>query len=141
MCEIHITSDYIALLCILRLSLLEFSWDKMKRALQQTLFAVSKEKDHFNNSLTGINLVFNKEGVVFAATDGHRLVRHQLLSTLENPPQHTTSLPSKGMLLLSQLLSGFEGELTLTVDAGGTFFRFGSFGVTGEAFGENLSPF
>ncbi len=108
-------------------STLNFSAEKMKRALQQTLFAVSKEKDHFNNSLTGINLVFNKEGVVFAATDGHRLVRHQLLSTLENSPQHTTSLPSKGMLLLSQLLSGFEGDLTLTVDEGTTLFHFGSF--------------
>ncbi|MGB0356971.1 MAG: DNA polymerase III subunit beta [Cytophagales bacterium] len=86
-----------------------------KNALKKTLFAASKDEMHPN--ICGVNLSFYADMIVFAATDGHRLVRYQLKHAIQETFPSIT-LPAKATQLLLSLFSNNALEqIRLHIDA------------------------
>lgn len=83
---------------------------QLKKALDQTAFAVSKEA--IRPAMMGLLFEFNIDGLRFVATDGHRLVRYSLLSEKSEIPEQYV-VPERATSVLSKLLGEGEAEIAL----------------------------
>jgi DNA polymerase-3 subunit beta len=94
-----------------------------KKALKQTIFAASKDDMHPN--ICGLHVAVNPDGMVFVATDGHRLARYRVNRPLDFLPESRT-LASKSIQLLIQLLSDQSEALSFFIDKKHVHFWSGS---------------
>ncbi|MDP2304083.1 MAG: DNA polymerase III subunit beta [Ignavibacteria bacterium] len=83
---------------------------QLKKSLDQTSFAVSKEA--IRPAMMGLLIEFNMEGLRFVATDGHRLVRYSLLSEKSEIPEQYV-VPERATSVLSKLLVEGNVEVAL----------------------------
>ena len=87
---------------------------QFKKAVKQTLFAASKKND-VHPQICGLNITLNPDkGLTFAATDGFRLVRHDINHEIKTA-YHSLTLQSKSMQLLLQLLPSSEKEMQMVI--------------------------
>jgi DNA polymerase-3 subunit beta len=89
----------------------------LKRALEQTSFAMSKED--MRPAMTGTLLEFTSEGLKFVATDGHRLVR-LIYKNIKSRSEEQYIVPERAISVLSKLL----GETDVKVYLGKSHISF-----------------
>ncbi|MEM1128824.1 MAG: DNA polymerase III subunit beta [Bacteroidota bacterium] len=92
----------------------------LKRAIQKTSFAVSK--DALRPAMMGIYFQIQADGGRTVATDGHRLVRLQLEDLTSSDPLNFI-VPDKALTLAGRVAG--EGTCTITVDGNHAGFNFG----------------
>ncbi len=80
----------------------------LKRALDQTSFAMSKED--MRPAMTGTLFEFSDDGLRFVTTDGHRLVK-LILKNIKRDSFDQYIVPERAITVLSKLLS--EGDVKL----------------------------
>jgi DNA polymerase III subunit beta len=84
--------------------------DVLKRAIQKTIFAVSK--DELRPSLMGVLFQIRKESLTTVSTDGHRLARFEH-GKFSSPIETDVIIPAKALGVLAKLTDGEEVSLTL----------------------------
>jgi DNA polymerase-3 subunit beta len=83
----------------------------LKRAIDQTSFAMSKED--MRPAMTGTLFEFSNEGMRFVTTDGHRLVKYVYKNiTTEKTEQYI--VPERAISVLSKLLSETDVKIYLS---------------------------
>jgi DNA polymerase III subunit beta len=83
----------------------------LKRAIDQTSFAMSKED--MRPAMTGTLFEFTADGLRFVTTDGHRLVRYVYKNIkIENNEQYI--IPERAISVLSKLLSESDVKIYLS---------------------------
>jgi DNA polymerase III subunit beta len=78
------------------------SGKSLKRALEQSTFAIGKEP--LKAAMTGLLFDFTDEGLKFVATDGHKLVRF-INKTIRFSEPEQIIVPEKAISILSKLLT------------------------------------
>ena len=94
--------------------------DLLKRAVQKTGFAVSR--DALRPAMMGIYFNIDADSGRTVATDGHRLVKLQL-DTLKSSSAVDFIVPEKAMALVSRVAG--DGDCTMAVDGSYASFDFG----------------
>lgn len=97
--------------------------NSLNRALSNTLFATSN--DEMRPSMSGVFLQLKSDKTVFAATDGHRLVRYQR-ADLISPNETSILLPRKALQIVKALLPSDKTLLKLNFNSSNAFFEFGN---------------
>jgi DNA polymerase III subunit beta len=92
-------------------------------AINKTLFAVSN--DDLRPAMTGVYFELDKKGIVFVATDAHRLVRYRR-KDVSCPKSDNFIVPKKPLNLLKGALPDNEDELTLSYNSNHLFVNHGS---------------
>ena len=95
----------------------------INRALGNTLFATSN--DELRPSMSGVFLQLKSDRTVFAATDGHRLVRYQR-KDLTSPNETAILLPRKALNVVKGLLPSDKTPVKLNFNSSNAFFEFGN---------------
>jgi DNA polymerase III subunit beta len=80
----------------------------MKKAIDQTSFAMSKED--MRPAMTGTLLEFSEEGLRFVTTDGHRLVKY-VYKNITAGEEEQYIIPERAISVLSKILD--QGELKI----------------------------
>lgn len=93
----------------------------LNRALSNTLFATSN--DDMRPSMSGVYLQLKSDKMVFASTDGHRLVRYQR-TDLSSPNETAILLPRKALTVVKGLLPGDKTQVKLNFNSSNAFFEF-----------------
>ena len=89
----------------------------LKRAIDQTSFAMSKED--MRPAMTGTLLEFTTEGLKFVTTDGHRLVR-LIYTNFKSGSEEQYIIPERAISVLSKLL----GETDVKIYLGKSYITF-----------------
>jgi len=82
----------------------------LKRAIDQTSFAMSKED--MRPAMTGTLLEFTSEGLKFVTTDGHRLVR-LVYKNVKSGAEEQYIIPERAISVLSKLLAEADVKIFL----------------------------
>ncbi|MCW8805190.1 MAG: DNA polymerase III subunit beta [Ignavibacteriaceae bacterium] len=82
----------------------------LKRAIDQTAFAMSKED--MRPAMTGTLLEFTSEGLKFVTTDGHRLVR-LVYKNVKSGTEEQYIVPERAISVLSKLLGETDVKIFL----------------------------
>ena len=93
----------------------------LKRAVDKTSFAVSK--DALRPAMMGVYFQLNPEGGRAVATDGHRLVK-LVMEELTSPSSLEFIVPAKALKLVGKVAP--DEECTIAVDDGHVRFQLGS---------------
>lgn len=93
---------------------------KLKRAIQQTSFAVSQ--DESRASLTGILLQLHEEGLRFVSTDTHRLCLVDCELT-ESQGETQAIVPGRAMAELQRVVEDEEGTVDVAVSHSQILFK------------------
>lgn len=83
----------------------------LKKALDQTAFAMSKED--MRPAMTGTLLEFSKEGLRFVSTDGHRLVKF-INKTFVSELQEQYIIPERAIAVLLKSLGDMDVKIYLS---------------------------
>jgi DNA polymerase III subunit beta len=83
----------------------------LKKALDQTSFAMSKED--MRPAMTGTLFEFSEEGLRFVTTDGHRLVKY-VSKTLHSDTEEQYIIPERAISVLSKILDQKEVKINLS---------------------------
>jgi DNA polymerase-3 subunit beta len=83
----------------------------LKKALEQTSFAMSKED--MRPAMTGTLIEFTKEGLRFVATDGHRLVKF-INKSFTSDVQEQYIIPERAISVLLKQLSDADVKIYLS---------------------------
>lgn len=89
----------------------------LKRAVDQTAFAMSKED--MRPAMTGTLFEFTSEGLKFVTTDGHRLVR-LIYKNIKTSTEEQYIIPERAISVLSKIL----GETDVTIYMGKSHIAF-----------------
>ncbi|HPI36739.1 MAG TPA: DNA polymerase III subunit beta [Ignavibacteriaceae bacterium] len=87
---------------------IEINGKILKKAIDQTLFAVSKEA--MRQAMLGLLFELTPEGIKFVATDGHRLVKYQN-KTFPFATEDKYVIPERAVTVLSKLIP--EGDVKI----------------------------
>ncbi len=100
------------------------SASELSALINKTKFAVCNDIDRY--SLNGIYFHVKGSSLLSVATDGHRLAKMEI--TLPDGAQNIPGviLPKKTAHELSRLLSGFEGEVEVSISRTKIHFSFGN---------------
>ncbi|MFT5142300.1 MAG: DNA polymerase-3 subunit beta [Rhodothermales bacterium] len=112
-------ADYPALPELAESDKIETTGTLLRRAIQKTGFAVSK--DALRPAMMGIFFQINSEGGKAVATDGHRLVKLSLES-MKTESELQFVVPEKAMALAAKVAD--DGPCTISVDGGYVAFDF-----------------
>ena len=112
-------ADYPALPELTESDRIETSGSLLKRAIQKTGFAVSK--DALRPAMMGIYFQINADGGRAVATDGHRLVKLSMDAVTADTPMQFV-VPEKAMALAAKVAA--DGDCTVSVDGGYVAFDF-----------------
>lgn len=85
----------------------EVEASSLSSLISKTLFAVGT--DELRPAMTGVNVQMGKNGIIFAATDAHKLVRYTK-SDITSSTEASYILPKKPLTLLKNTLSIGEKE-------------------------------
>jgi DNA polymerase III subunit beta len=80
----------------------------LKRAIDQTSFAMSKED--MRPAMTGTLFEFTKEGLKFVTTDGHRLVKY-IYKSVKSDTDEQYIVPERAISVLSKLLTDSDVKI------------------------------
>lgn len=116
----HDGADYPAIPELGDAQFIETDGKFLRRAIQKTSFAVSK--DALRPAMMGIYFQIEQDKGRTVATDGHRLVRLTLKEMTSTEPLNFI-VPEKAMALASRVAS--DGPCRITVDGGYAGFDFG----------------
>jgi len=83
----------------------------LKRAIDQTSFAMSKED--MRPAMTGTLFEFSEDGLRFVTTDGHRLVRY-VNKGIKSKKEEQYIVPERAISVLSKLLSETDAKIYLS---------------------------
>lgn len=89
--------------------------------LERTIFATGD--DQLRLVMNGVYFDLTPEHAVIVASDGHKLVRNQVLG-VQVPEQKSFILPKKPALLLKNILNRDETEVTIQFDGRNAVFSF-----------------
>ena len=79
-------------------------------AISKTIFAAGN--DDLRPVMSGVFFQFSPEGLIFVATDAHKLVRYTR-NDVKSSSAASFIVPKKPMNLLKSLLQNFDGEVTI----------------------------
>ena len=96
---------------------ISLSGKELKKAIDQTSFAMSKED--MRPAMTGTLLEFTSEGLKFVTTDGHRLVR-LIYNDVKSGSEEQYIIPERAISVLSKLL----GETDIKIFLGKSHITF-----------------
>ena len=101
----------------------------MEEALRNTKYAMSSEETRYY--LNGIYLHGAEDGLLAAATDGHRLAR-TAVNTGDEPLRGMPNviMPRKAVGELAKLIGEFDGEIEISVSPNKIGFDIGSLSLT-----------
>jgi DNA polymerase III subunit beta len=125
-------ADYPALPALEDVREIETGGGMVKRAIQKTAFAVSK--DALRPAMMGVYFQIRPEHTRAVATDGHRLVKLVLEGITSETPLDFI-VPEKALALTNRV-AGEEAPCTLRVGGGYVAFDFGSVRVMGRLIDE-----
>lgn len=89
---------------------ISFSGKDLKKAIDQTSFAMSKED--MRPAMTGTLLEFTSDGLKFIATDGHRLVR-LVFNNVKSGSEEQYIVPERAISVLAKLLGETDVKIYL----------------------------
>lgn len=95
--------------------------DILATAIQKTIFATGN--DDLRPVMSGVYFDFSPEGLIFVATDAHKLVRYERRDIQANQKSEFI-MPKKPLNLLKGILSGSENEVTIEYNENNVKFSF-----------------
>ena len=115
---------------------ISISGTELKKAIDQTSFAMSKED--MRPAMTGTLLEFSEEGLRFVATDGHRLVKF-INKKIKNTKEEQYILPERAITVLSKLLT--EEQIKVNFSKTNVAFHFGEIEFISRLIGEKYPAY
>lgn len=100
---------------------ISFMGDILATAIQRTIFAVGN--DDLRPVMSGVYFDFSPEGLIFVATDAHKLVRYER-QDIQASEKSEFIVPKKPLTLLRNTLSGSESEVTIEYNESNAKFSF-----------------
>lgn len=95
--------------------------DVLSRAITKTIFATGN--DDLRPVMSGVFFDFSEEGLIFVATDAHKLVRYKRTDTKANG-KSTFIMPKKPLNLLKNMVSATSAEVKITYNESNAHFSF-----------------
>lgn len=95
----------------------------LSNAVTKALFAVSN--DELRPAMTGMLWQFNEDGMVFVATDAHKLVSYER-KDIKGGNGNSIIVPKKALNLLKSALPSNDTPVKLAYDASNAFLYFGN---------------
>lgn len=96
-------------------------------AISNTIFATSN--DDLRPMLTGVCFQLTTNGVIFAATDGHRLVKYSRIDVVADQDAEFI-VPKKPLAALKSILATIEGDVAIEYNETNTVFIFDEYFVS-----------
>lgn len=103
--------DFPAIPVVSREKEIVISGTDLKRAIDQTSFAMSKED--MRPAMTGTLLEFSNDGLRFVTTDGHRLVKYAY-KNIKSEKNEQYIIPERAISVLSKLLAETDVKIYLS---------------------------
>lgn len=116
----HDGADYPALPELSDQQVITIDGGLLKRAVDKTSFAVSK--DALRPAMMGVYFQLEADSSRAVATDGHRLVKLEVDDMVSETPQEFI-VPAKALSLVSK--TAVDGECTISIDEGHVRFQMG----------------
>ncbi|MES2629945.1 MAG: DNA polymerase III subunit beta, partial [Bacteroidota bacterium] len=95
--------------------------DVLGRAITKTIFATGN--DDLRPVMSGVFFDFSEDGLIFVATDAHKLVRYKRTDTKANG-KSTFIMPKKPLNLLKNMVSATSAEVKITYNESNAHFSF-----------------
>ena len=95
--------------------------DILATAIQSTFFATGN--DDLRPIMNGVFFNFTEEGLIFAATDAHKLVKYERQDIKSDQPAAFV-IPKKPLNLLKGILAGSETQVTIKYNESNAKFSF-----------------
>ncbi len=115
---------------------ISLSGSELKKAIDQTAFAMSKED--MRPAMTGTLLEFSEEGLRFVATDGHRLVKF-INKKIKNTEDEQYILPERAISVLSKLL--VDEQVKINLSKTNVAFHIGEIELISRLIGEKYPAY
>ena len=115
---------------------INISGAELKKAIDQTAFAMSKED--MRPAMTGTLLEFSEEGLRFVATDGHRLVKF-INKKIKNTSDEQYILPERAISVLSKLL--VDEQIKINFSKTNVAFHIGDIEFISRLIGEKYPAY
>lgn len=96
----------------------------LKKAIDNTYFATGDDEDQ--PAISGVLFKFENDSITFVATDAHKLVLYTRKHT-SLPTATSFIVPQKTLNVLKQLLSSFDGNITLKYTNKNIIFNFDNY--------------
>jgi DNA polymerase-3 subunit beta len=112
------------------------SGEDLKRAIDQTSFAMSKED--MRPAMTGTLFEFSIDGLRFIATDGHRLVKY-VYRGIKTDKNEQYIVPERAISVLSKLLS--EADVKIYLSKANISFQMGELEFITRLIGEKYPAY
>lgn len=96
----------------------------LQRAIEKTIFASGN--DELRPVMSGIFFQFETDGLTFAATDAHKLVRYKR-NDITADKAASFIVPKKPMALIKNLLNNSEDDVTIQYNESNAQFEFSNF--------------
>ena len=129
----HDGGDYPALPSLDDAQAIEAKASLVKRAIEKTGFAVSK--DAHRPAMMGVYFQVHPDGTRAVATDGHRLVKLTLSDVTADPAIEFVA-PEKALSLAARAVTADDAACTIRVGSGFVEFDFGATRVIGRMIDE-----
>jgi len=100
--------DFPAIPTVIKEKEIELNGNDLKKAIDQTSFAISKED--MRPAMTGTLFEFTDEGLRFVTTDGHRLVKF-INKAIKNDKTEQYIVPERAINVLSKLLTDSDVQI------------------------------
>ncbi len=95
--------------------------DVLSRAITKTIFATGN--DDLRPVMSGVYFDFSEDGLIFVATDAHKLVRYTRTDMKANG-KSTFIMPKKPLTLLKNMVSSTNDEVKITYNESNAHFSF-----------------
>ena len=115
---------------------ISISGTELKKAIDQTAFAMSKED--MRPAMTGTLLEFSEEGLRFVTTDGHRLVKF-INKKIKNAQDEQYILPERAISVLSKLL--LDEQIKINFSKTNVSFQIGEIEFISRLIGEKYPAY
>lgn len=96
-------------------------------AINYTVFAAGN--DDLRPAMSGVFFQFNSEGLIFVATDAHKLVKYER-KDLSTPEASEFIMPKKPLHILKNILGTAESDVTIEYNEANAKFIFDNFVLT-----------
>src|SRR5687768_7892122 len=96
----------------------------LKTLIDRTIFAITQEESRY--TLSGAKFILDETGAKMVTTDGHRLAYVERKGVSKNGSDSIdTLIPRKTLAELTKLTAGYEGDISLGMDANHIYFEVG----------------
>lgn len=93
----------------------------LQKAINKTLFAVSN--DELRPQMTGVYFQLSSDGIIFVATDAHKLVRYKRTDA-KHDKTNSFIVPKRALNLLKSVLPAEESQVQIAYNSSNAFFIF-----------------